>query len=130
MEHQIIRDHETNRSRGFGFIIYESEDVVDEMISDGNMIDMAGAKVSLFQCSPRSQHVNNYLFIMESAALHSSVFVNNIHESSCHMPTFSFILFNVISLVDYIFTLGGDCYRYRSFQERNIMVVHLQLNLG
>ena len=41
-EHQIIRDHETNRSRGFGFIIFESEEVVDEILSGGNMIDMDG----------------------------------------------------------------------------------------
>ncbi|KAM7502154.1 hypothetical protein LguiB_001058 [Lonicera macranthoides] len=40
VEHQIIRDHETNCSRGFGFVIFDSEKVV-EMLSNGNMIDMA-----------------------------------------------------------------------------------------
>lgn len=103
MEHQIIRDHETNRSRGFGFIIFDSEEVVDEMISKGNMIDMAGTQVSLFQWSPRNQHINNNLFIMEPAALHSHIFLNNVHESGCHLSTFSFILFSIISLVDSIF---------------------------
>ena len=44
VEHQIIRDHETNRSRGFGFIIFDSEEVVDEMLSKGNMIDMSGTQ--------------------------------------------------------------------------------------
>lgn len=46
MEHQIIRDHETNRSRGFGFVIFDSEEVVDELLSKGNMVDMADTKVS------------------------------------------------------------------------------------
>lgn len=103
VEHQIIRDHETNRSRGFGFIIFDSEEVVDEMISKGNMIDMAGTQVSLFQWSPRNQHVNNNLFIMEPAALHSRIFLNNVHEGGCHLSAFSFILFGIISLVDIIF---------------------------
>ena len=70
-EHQIIHDHETNRSRGFGFIIFESEEVVDEILSEGNMIDMAGSQVSILQWSPRNKHVNENLFMMEYAALHS-----------------------------------------------------------
>lgn len=45
-EHQIIRDHETNRSRGFGFIVFDSEEVVDEILTKGNMIDMEGTQVS------------------------------------------------------------------------------------
>lgn len=45
-DHQIIRDHATNRSRGFGFIIFESEQVVDDLIAQGNMIDMDGTQVS------------------------------------------------------------------------------------
>lgn len=46
VEHQIIRDHETNRSRGFGFVIFDSEEVVDELLSKGNMVDMADTQVS------------------------------------------------------------------------------------
>lgn len=71
VEHQIIRDHETNRSRGFGFIIFDSDEVVDEMLSNGNMIDMAGTQVSLFRWTYRNQHVNQSLFIMEHTPLHS-----------------------------------------------------------
>lgn len=68
VEHQIIRDHETNRSRGFGFVIFDSEDAVDEMLSKGNMIDMAGTQVSLFERYCRDQHVNTILFILEHAS--------------------------------------------------------------
>lgn len=71
VEHQIIRDHETNRSRGFGFIIFDSDEVVDEILSNGNMIDMAGTQVSLFRWALRNQHVNQSLFIMEHGSLHS-----------------------------------------------------------
>lgn len=45
-EHQIMRDHSTNRSRGFGFITFDSEEMVDELLSKGNKIDFAGAQVS------------------------------------------------------------------------------------
>ncbi|KAF7140096.1 hypothetical protein RHSIM_Rhsim06G0231900 [Rhododendron simsii] len=51
--HQIIRDRETNRSRGFGFIIFENEEVVDEILSKGHIIDMEGTRVSLVPWSPR-----------------------------------------------------------------------------
>jgi heterogeneous nuclear ribonucleoprotein A1/A3 len=40
-------DHETKRSRGFGFIVFASEQVVDDLLANGNMIDLAGSKVSL-----------------------------------------------------------------------------------
>ncbi|XP_064981491.1 uncharacterized protein LOC135622989 isoform X3 [Musa acuminata AAA Group] len=42
--HRIIRDHSTNRACGFGFIIFDSEEVVDDLLSEGNMIDLAGSK--------------------------------------------------------------------------------------
>ncbi|KAK3200048.1 hypothetical protein Dsin_023463 [Dipteronia sinensis] len=53
LEHQIIRDHETNRSRGFGFVIFDSEEVVDEMLANGNMIDMAGTQVEIKKAEPK-----------------------------------------------------------------------------
>lgn len=46
VEHEIIRDHTTKRSRGFGFIVFDSDKVVDNLLADGNMIDMAGTQVS------------------------------------------------------------------------------------
>lgn len=46
VEHEIIRDHATKRSRGFGFVVFDSEQVVDTILVDGNMIDMNGTKVS------------------------------------------------------------------------------------
>lgn len=47
MEHEIIRDHATKKSRGFGFIVFDSEKVVDSLLENGNMIDMAGTQVIL-----------------------------------------------------------------------------------
>lgn len=44
-EHEIIRDHATKKSRGFGFVVFESEKVVDSLLVNGNMIDMAGTQV-------------------------------------------------------------------------------------
>ncbi|KAK9087270.1 hypothetical protein Syun_029664 [Stephania yunnanensis] len=46
VEHQIIRDHNTNRSRGFGFIIFDHEQVVDDLLANGNMIDMVGTRLT------------------------------------------------------------------------------------
>ncbi|GAB2258493.1 hypothetical protein Droror1_Dr00014653 [Drosera rotundifolia] len=53
VEHQIIRDHDTNRSRGFGFIIFDSEEVVDGILSNGNRLDFAGTQVEIKKAEPK-----------------------------------------------------------------------------
>ena len=46
MEYEIIKDHATNRSRGFGFIVFDAEKTVDELLAKkGNMIDLNGSQV-------------------------------------------------------------------------------------
>lgn len=39
-------DHSTGRSRGFGFVTFESEETVEKIISEGNMHDLGGKLVS------------------------------------------------------------------------------------
>ena len=59
VEHEIIRDHATKRSRGFGFIVFDNDKVVDNMLANGNMIDMEGIQVSTFvQWFPMQSDVN------------------------------------------------------------------------
>ncbi|KAL3519948.1 hypothetical protein ACH5RR_018097 [Cinchona calisaya] len=53
VEHEIIRDHVTKRSRGFGFIVFDNDQVVDSLLSDGNMIDMAGTQVEIKKAEPK-----------------------------------------------------------------------------
>ncbi|CAJ1964768.1 unnamed protein product [Sphenostylis stenocarpa] len=53
VEHEIIRDHTTKRSRGFGFIVFDSEKVVDNILADGNMVDMAGTQVEIKKAEPK-----------------------------------------------------------------------------
>ncbi|XP_039003014.1 heterogeneous nuclear ribonucleoprotein 1-like [Hibiscus syriacus] len=53
VEHEIIRDHATKRSRGFGFIVFDSEKVVDDMLADGNMINMEGTQVEVKKAEPK-----------------------------------------------------------------------------
>lgn len=45
-EHQIMRDHSTSRSRGFGFITFETEQAVDDLLANGNRLELAGSQVS------------------------------------------------------------------------------------
>ncbi|TVU05410.1 hypothetical protein EJB05_48571, partial [Eragrostis curvula] len=52
-DHQIMRDHETKRSRGFGFIVFASEQIVDSLLANGNMIDLAGSKVEIKKAEPK-----------------------------------------------------------------------------
>ncbi|CAN1146857.1 Heterogeneous nuclear ribonucleoprotein 1 [Linum perenne] len=77
VEHQIIRDHETNRSRGFGFIIFDSEEIVDELLSNGNMIDMADTQVSLNGCSERDENVMGFLSKWDHL-IHIAIVASNI----------------------------------------------------
>ncbi|XP_051134680.1 heterogeneous nuclear ribonucleoprotein 1-like [Andrographis paniculata] len=53
VEHEIIRDHATKRSRGFGFIVFETEQVVDSLLAEGNMIDMMGTQVEVKKAEPK-----------------------------------------------------------------------------
>jgi len=48
VEHQIMLDHSTGRSRGFGFVTFESEDSVERVISEGRMRDLGGKQVRFF----------------------------------------------------------------------------------
>ncbi|XP_076937783.1 heterogeneous nuclear ribonucleoprotein 1-like [Bidens hawaiensis] len=52
-EHEIIRDHVTKRPRGFGFIVFESEQSVDDILVNGNMIDMNGTQVEIKKAEPK-----------------------------------------------------------------------------
>lgn len=45
-EHQIMRDHSSGRSRGFGFITFETEQAVDDLLGRGNRLELAGSQVS------------------------------------------------------------------------------------
>ncbi|KAF8399769.1 hypothetical protein HHK36_015639 [Tetracentron sinense] len=52
-EHQIMRDHATSRSRGFGFVTFETEQAVDDILSKGNKIELAGAQVEIKKAEPK-----------------------------------------------------------------------------
>ncbi|RYR69068.1 hypothetical protein Ahy_A03g015604 isoform B [Arachis hypogaea] len=71
VEHEIIRDHTTKRSRGFGFIVFDSEKVVDNMLADGNMIDMSGTQVEIKKAEPKKSSNSASLppFASDSRAL-------------------------------------------------------------
>ncbi|KAI8009482.1 Heterogeneous nuclear ribonucleoprotein 1 [Camellia lanceoleosa] len=47
VEHEIIRDHVTKRSRGFRFVVFDNEQVVDTILANGNMIDMEGSQLPM-----------------------------------------------------------------------------------
>ena len=114
LEHQIIRDHETNRSRGFGFVIFDSEEVVDEMLSKGNMIDMAGTQVSLIGWSPVNQLLKGYLFIVYNVLL-LFLFALRIYQpwivysiDIVYVQNSILVFFKIFLII-----IGGGCYRYR-----------------
>jgi len=44
-DHQIMNDHSSNRSRGFGFVTFDTEEAVDDLLSKGNKIEFAGTQV-------------------------------------------------------------------------------------
>lgn len=47
VEHMIMLDHGTGRSRGFGFVTFESEEAVEKVISEGRMHSLGGKQVRL-----------------------------------------------------------------------------------
>ncbi|KAG9154966.1 hypothetical protein Leryth_012161 [Lithospermum erythrorhizon] len=53
IEYQIMLDHTTGRSRGFGFVTFEHEDSVDRIFSDGRMHELDGKKVEIKRAEPK-----------------------------------------------------------------------------
>ncbi|XP_038986337.1 heterogeneous nuclear ribonucleoprotein 1-like [Phoenix dactylifera] len=53
VEHQIMLDHSTGRSRGFGFVTFENEEAVEKIISEGRMHDLGGKQVEIKRAEPR-----------------------------------------------------------------------------
>ncbi|KAL0341879.1 UNVERIFIED_CONTAM: Heterogeneous nuclear ribonucleoprotein 1 [Sesamum calycinum] len=52
-EHQIMLDHKTGRSRGFGFVTFENEDAVEKIFSDGRMHELGGKQVEIKRAEPK-----------------------------------------------------------------------------
>ncbi|KAL6521617.1 hypothetical protein OROGR_018186 [Orobanche gracilis] len=46
-EQQIMKDHSSGHPCGFGFIVFESEHSVDDLLANGNRLDFAGTQVEI-----------------------------------------------------------------------------------
>ncbi|VFQ65468.1 unnamed protein product [Cuscuta campestris] len=53
VEQQIMLDHTTGRSRGFGFVSFDSEDSVEKVLSDGRMHELNGKQVEIKRAEPK-----------------------------------------------------------------------------
>ncbi|KAK6153090.1 hypothetical protein DH2020_012729 [Rehmannia glutinosa] len=56
-EQQIMKDHSSGRSRGFGFVTFESEQSVDDLLANGNRLDFAGAQVEIKKAEPKKPNL-------------------------------------------------------------------------
>lgn len=61
VEHQIMLDHKTGRSRGFGFVTFESEDTVEEIFLEGKLHELGGKQVSQKPCQDFKLAIMFYL---------------------------------------------------------------------
>lgn len=50
---QIMQDHLSGRSRGFGFVTFEEESSVEKVFSSGTMHEISGKKVEVKNATPR-----------------------------------------------------------------------------
>ncbi|XP_071710782.1 uncharacterized protein [Rutidosis leptorrhynchoides] len=53
IEHQIMLDHVTGRSRGFGFVTFDSEEAVDKIFHDGQIHELGGKQVEVKRAEPK-----------------------------------------------------------------------------
>uniref|UniRef100_A0A0D6RA80 RRM domain-containing protein n=1 Tax=Araucaria cunninghamii TaxID=56994 RepID=A0A0D6RA80_ARACU len=53
VEHQIMQDRSTGRSRGFGFVTFDSEQVVEDILSQGRMFELGGKQVEIKKAEPK-----------------------------------------------------------------------------
>ncbi|KAH7415847.1 hypothetical protein KP509_14G063200 [Ceratopteris richardii] len=53
VENQIMLEHGTGRSRGFGFITFDSEQAVDDLLSRGRTLEIGGKQVEIKKAEPK-----------------------------------------------------------------------------
>ncbi|KAK6914742.1 RNA recognition motif domain [Dillenia turbinata] len=53
VEHQIMLDHKTGRSRGFGFVTFETEDTVEKVFLEGKIHELGGKQVEIKKAEPK-----------------------------------------------------------------------------
>lgn len=81
LEHKLIMDYSTNRSHGFGFIVFDSEQVVDDLLAKGNMIDLTDSHVSVLWCIIAAI-VSTWIFaVSKSKTTQMSSRVGKMHPS-------------------------------------------------
>ena len=51
----VIQDRETGRSRGFGFVTFDSEDAVQTAVSEMNGTELDGRTIKVDQATERSR---------------------------------------------------------------------------
>jgi RNA recognition motif-containing protein len=47
VEQQIMQDHTSGRSRGFGFVTFDNEQIVDEILNSTKVHELGGKQVKL-----------------------------------------------------------------------------------
>ena len=58
-ESQILQDHFTGRSRGFGFITFTSEEATEKVFAKGRFHELKGKLVEVKSATPRQQNKGN-----------------------------------------------------------------------
>ncbi|KAJ9537598.1 hypothetical protein OSB04_030331 [Centaurea solstitialis] len=53
IEHQIMLDRTTGRSRGFGFVTFDGEDAVEKIFADGQLHELGGKQVEIKRAEPK-----------------------------------------------------------------------------
>ncbi|KAJ8755752.1 hypothetical protein K2173_024296 [Erythroxylum novogranatense] len=53
VDHQIMVDHQTGRSRGFAFVTFESEDAIKQILSEGRIHQLGGKQVEIKKAVPK-----------------------------------------------------------------------------
>ncbi|OIT06460.1 PREDICTED: heterogeneous nuclear ribonucleoprotein 1-like [Nicotiana attenuata] len=53
VEHQIMLDQNTGRSRGFGFVTFDNEEAVEKVLSNGHMHELRGKQVEIKRAEPK-----------------------------------------------------------------------------
>ncbi|XP_049356146.1 heterogeneous nuclear ribonucleoprotein 1-like [Solanum verrucosum] len=59
LEQQIMLDRESGRSRGFGFITFDSENVVEKVLNNGRMHEIHGKQVEIKRAEPKRAGAEN-----------------------------------------------------------------------
>ncbi|CAL5369348.1 unnamed protein product [Camellia sinensis] len=115
----VICDKESNRSRGFGFVTFDSENVVNNILQN-KFYELNGKSVEVKKATPK-HNSSRHTYVYETNHV-GSIYLPNFHHPFGCMPSYGYAYPSSCN------PLGcGNSYLYPNGWDNNVYIPHLPI---